>query len=196
MTIVFSKHTTQEPPLIIISNKMLNTIDICIVVLTVVFACILPYLHTTPACQAMSRFFVCVLVIALCVALPQSVGVPLALLLVLTSVPVLNIGSATESHTKKIPDTHHYATTTPPKIEQWIEHFKNAPDKKETKSILESFSLPKMNEKAIKEKLTMYEKVRSKQYAFEKQMEKINKNLKNVKEFYANNVKQQNAQSK
>lgn len=169
---------------------MLNTIDFCIIILTVVFACVLPYLHTTPTCQTISRFFVCALVIVLCIALPQTIGVPLALFLVLTSVPVLNIGPITDPPPDEPMYQTHYSANTTPEIERWIEHFKNAPEDKNPQNKLNAFSLPQMNENAIKEKLTMYEKVRSKQHAFEKQMEKINTNLKNVKEFYANTAKQ------
>jgi len=161
---------------------MLQPIDISIVVLTVIFACVLPYTHTTPTCRAVSRFFVCALVIALCVSLPPRTGVPLALLLVLASVPVIGGSTLPGRATDHLDHLDH--------LDHRAEHFKNAPEGRGTPGMLESFSLPKMNETAIQEKLSMYEKVRSKQHAFEKHMEKIDKNLKNVKEFYANNVKQ------
>ena len=177
---------------------MLSFIDASIILLTVVFACVLPYLNTTTACRTLARFFVCVLVIALCVYLPHVIGVPLSLLLVLSSVPVLNIGESqdnTSVQTNQTPHTHKQTTTTHRPIEQWIEQFKNPTDD-DNQNTIEPFSLAKMNEKAIQDKLSVYEKVRTKQHAFEKQMEKINKNLKNVKEFYTNYAKQHKQASK
>jgi hypothetical protein len=137
-----------------------------------------------------------VLVISLCVCLPHTIGVPLSLLLVLSSVPVLNL-SLTNIPTPTAITSTSLTPSTTSSVEEWIEHFKNAPrDDKSTVetpssvNIMEAFALPKINEREIKDKLSLYEKVRSKQHAFEKQMEKINQNLKNVKEFYANNIKQ------
>ena len=70
---------------------LLTTYDILIVCATVVVSFALPRLPAPFATHALSRLLVCVLVVVLCVCLPRQLGVPLALLLVLSTVPTVRL---------------------------------------------------------------------------------------------------------
>lgn len=143
--------------------------DLCIIVACVSVSLVLPRLPRTPIIQTFSRLLVCILVVVLCAYLPKTLGVPLALLLVLTVVPVMRLDveriPILDAHTKKAHES--FANQTPDEI-------------------LEQFSTQKMGEKAIAEKMEVFTRLNSKQEEFKQQLNDIQQNLKTVREFYAN----------
>ena len=148
----------------------MNSLHIIIILLTVLFALSLPHTPSNATLSAVIRFLICLLVIALCVCLPNPIGVPLSLLLVLSSVPTLQLN--------KVPVLAESDTA---------EHFSN--ERKKSKKSLESMSVMKMGEEAIANKMNMFTRINTKQDQFKKQLTLIDKNLKEVKEFYANETK-------
>lgn len=140
--------------------------ELCIILTCVCFSLLLPRLPHTQATHTISRLLVCVLVVVLCVCLQKSLGIPLALLLVLSSVPVMRLD-------------------VEPKKDEPFESFAN---KKTVSSdaILEQFSQKQMGEREIAKKMEIFTRLNSKQEDFKQQLDNIQKNLKDVREFYAN----------
>ena len=134
------------------------------------FALSLPHTPSNATLSALIRFLICLLVIVLCVCLPNPIGVPVSLLLVLSSVPTL-----------KLNQVHQRAESNA------TEHFSN--EEKRIKKSPESMSVIKMGEEAIANKMNMFTRINTKQDEFKKQLNLIDKNLKEVKEFYANETK-------
>ena len=155
---------------------LLTTYDILIVCATVVVSFALPRLPAPFATHALSRLLVCVLVVVLCVCLPRQLGVPLALLLVLSTVPTVRL---------ELLANDHVSHTTPinNKDTDMLEAFANAKDEDE---IVDRFSQKKMGEKAITDKMEVFTRINTKQDEFKQQLNTIQKNLKDVREFYAN----------
>ena len=168
---------------------MVSTYDILIVCATVIVSLMLPRLPPPIATHAFVRLLVCVLVVVLCVYLPQSMGVPLSLLLVLSTVPVVRLERFVDgAHTSHLPPHTSTDTSTDEHDEHdehddMLEAFANAKDKDE---LLEKFSQQKMGEKAIADKMKVFTRINTKQEEFKQQLANIEKNLKDVREFYAN----------
>ena len=166
---------------------MVSTYDILIVCATVIVSLMLPRLPPPIATHAFVRLLVCVLVVVLCVYLPQSMGVPLALLLVLSTVPVVRLERFVDgAHTSHLPPHTSNDTsidTSTDEHDEMLEAFANAKDKDE---LLEKFSQQKMGEKAIADKMKVFTRINTKQEEFKQQLANIEKNLKDVREFYAN----------
>ena len=158
-------------------SHSLTVYDISLMVLTVVVACTLPRIPGSATCHAVMRLVVCVLVIALCVCLPHY-GVALSLLLVLSYIPTLQLLPLPFSGGGGVA-----AAAPRMNVRDAMEAFANPANPKEK---LRKFSAAKMGEEAIAEKMSLFSRINSKQDAFKKQMTEIDKNLKNVKEFYAN----------
>lgn len=162
---------------------MVSTYDILIVCATVIVSLMLPRLPPPIATHAFVRLLVCVLVVVLCVYLPQSMGVPLALLLVLSTVPVVRLERFVDgAHTSHLPP-HTSISTSTDEHDEMLEAFANAKDEDE---LLEKFSQQKMGEKAIADKMKVFTRINTKQEEFKQQLANIEKNLKDVREFYAN----------
>jgi hypothetical protein len=153
----------------------LSVYDVIIVCFAVLFSVILPRLHAPVTSHAVTRLVLCVLVVVLCVYLPKWLGVPLALLLVLSAVPVVRIELfGTDSVHRTSP------VTEDPTL---LEAFVNA---KNPDELLETFSQKKQGEKAIADKMKVFTRINSKQKEFSQQLANIQSNLKGVREFYAN----------
>lgn len=152
-----------------------STYDVLIVCATVVVSLMLPRLSPSFATHALTRFLICTLVVVLCVCLPRPLGVPLALLLVLSGVPIIRMKPLTKEPARELSPSR-YANDD-------LETFANAKDANE---ILETFSQRKLGEKAIAEKMELFTRINTKQDEFKKQLATIQQNLKDVREFYAN----------
>ena len=146
--------------------------DILIMCATVVVSLMLPRLPPSFATHTLTRLLLCILVVVLCVYLPRTLGVPLALLLLLSSVPIMRLKPFTTAE----PAPSHHA-------DDELEAFANAKDSDE---ILEKFSQRKMGEKAIAKKMELFTRINTKQDEFKQQLANIQQNLKDVREFYAN----------
>lgn len=154
----------------------MSVYNVLIVCFTVLFSVLLPRLHAHVASHAVTRLVLCVLVVVLCVYLPKWLGVPLALLLVLSVVPTVRIeifGTDSENLTEPEQEPE-------PSL---LEAFVNA---KNTDELLETFSQKKRGEQAIAKKMKVFTRINSKQKEFSQQLANIQNNLKNVREFYAN----------
>lgn len=152
----------------------ISSLHVAIIVLTVLFALALPYVPTHYYWSTCIRVMICVLIIVLCVCLPKTIGIPLALLLVLSSIPTLQIlpvHGSTVDH------------------EQTTETFSNEDDGKKKEQHSHPASVVKMGQDAIAEKMNMFTRINTKQDEFKKQLKQIDQNLKEVKEFYANETK-------
>lgn len=164
---------------------MVSTYDILIVCATVIVSLMLPRLPPPIATHAFVRLLVCVLVVVLCVYLPQWMGVPLSLLLVLSTVPVVRLERFVDgTQTPNLPRHTSISTDTfTDEHDEMLEAFANAKDEDE---LLEKFSQQKMGEKAIADKMKVFTRINTKQEEFKQQLANIEKNLKDVREFYAN----------
>ena len=169
-----------------LSATSIYIVDIIVLILTVVYAILLPRLMRFVACHSIIRCATCVLILALCLCVPQY-GIMLALLLVLSTVPTLTAGyTYDDSVGNKEPYTS-CKKHNENKAEDEVEEFANSPEKsKQEPSLLEQFTMAEINEKVIHDKMKMYEKARNKQHEFENKMEQIHESLKKVKEFYKN----------
>jgi hypothetical protein len=153
----------------------MSVYDVLIVCFAVLFSVILPRLHAPVTSHAVTRLVLCVLVVVLCVYLPKWLGVPLALLLVLSAVPVVRI-ELFDTDTEKPPSSE-------PEDPTLLEAFVNV---KNPDEFIETFSQKKQGEKAIAEKMKVFTRINSKQKEFSQQLANIQNNLKGVREFYAN----------
>ena len=149
--------------------------DVLIVCFAVLFSVMLPRLHAPVASHAVTRLVLCVLVVVLCVYLPKWLGVPLALLLVLSVVPIVRMELFSPSSVN-LPESE-------PEDPSLLEAFVNA---KNTDELLETFSPKKRGEKEIAKKMKVFTRINSKQQQFSQQLANIQNNLKDVREFYAN----------
>ena len=165
--------------------------DTAIILLTLVFAMALPRSGPEVSTHPVSRLLVCSLIVGLCTKMPSQIGIPLALLLVLSTVPVLGIGiSMPTSAQQQIPgnrDSEHNGSSHTIE-EEFVEAFVNAKGNNKM-SVLEEFTMTKINEGAIRDQLEKFNRIRTKQDKFDEQMKVIKQNLKAANEKYSNFAK-------
>lgn len=140
--------------------------ELCIILACVCFSLVIPRLPPSGAMQTLSRLLICTLIVVLCVFVPKPLGIPLALLLVLSSVPVMRLD-------------------VDPTKDERFEPFANEKTVM-SDAILEHFSQKKIGEREIAKKMGIFTRLNSKQEEFKQQLDDIQKNLKDVREFYAN----------
>jgi len=95
----------------------------------------------------------------------------LALLLVLSTVPTVRM------------ELFSAPVVPVPEDPSLLEAFVNA---KNTDELLETFSQKRLGEQAIAKKMKVFTRINSKQKQFSQQLANIQTNLKDVREFYAN----------
>ena len=164
--------------------------DIAIVVLAVVFACTLPQLPRALACGVFARVTICVLVLVLCECLPSSLGVPLALLLVLSSVPCLVGATAATSAVADRREGFAVRDDADDDADD-IELFQapmDLPPKLDVnaRKLHSALQQQKVNADAIAQNMDLFKRIHHKRDRIEHKMSDIRKNLKGVKEYYQN----------
>lgn len=181
--------------------------DIAIVVLAVVFACTLPQLPRALACGVFARVTICVLVLVLCECLPSSLGVPLALLLVLSSVPCLVGATAATSAVADRREGFAVRDDAAADADDDDASDDDAADANDADNDIELFQAPmdlppkldvnarklhsalqqqKVNADAIAQNMDLFKRIHHKRDRIEHKMSDIRKNLKGVKEYYQN----------